>query len=259
MSGCTLSVYYISSSDISLEIMDYFPFILLGHQVLDFLFSALSLHFSINVLFRKSLLKKSGNISSTMTVNFVYVFIFAIASLIYHIYLFIFWRLDSIIYDGRILYVTGVIPWILMMTNSVMEFFLCIDRCLSVVFPFKYNGTQKNVFTILTIFGFIGGAVIIVYFCNLVFLYPADPVTTCRFFGCFVQANNFSMLMVKIIFILSNLVVALTLALLIKFVFKTNNASIKHMNNTVLIMVICTTFIELIPFVVAQIFYTVGW
>ena len=152
----------------------------------------------------------------------------------------------------------GVIPWVLMLINSVMEFFLCIDRCLSVLFPFKYNENQKNAFTCLTVFGLLGGVILVIWLNRLIFMYPLSPISGCRFIGCFVQQSSYSMLLIKIIFVLLNIVAAIILGILLKVILKSSSQFTRQMNNRVLLMVVATTIIELVPYGIAQIFSTVS-
>uniref|UniRef100_A0A914QE11 Serpentine receptor class gamma n=1 Tax=Panagrolaimus davidi TaxID=227884 RepID=A0A914QE11_9BILA len=52
-----------------------------------------------------------------------------------------------------------------------------------------------------------------------------------------------------------NVVSAVVLFLIIKVSLNANNSAVKRMNNTVLVMVGCTTILEFIPLLTAQIFF----
>uniref|UniRef100_A0A914QMH4 Uncharacterized protein n=1 Tax=Panagrolaimus davidi TaxID=227884 RepID=A0A914QMH4_9BILA len=85
---------------------------------------------------------------------------------------------------------------------------------------------------------------------------PTTSKTACQFFSCVAGASNKYIFAARIGFNIINIIFALILAFLIK---KTiiNSKSAAQMNKTVFILLISTTFIELIPFLSAQIFVLV--
>src|SRR5689334_8744129 len=123
--------------------MSYIYYVNLAHDAAEFILSVFSVYYCINVLFRKSVLKKSVKLSPTITVYFGFVFVTAVTATAYFAYLIIFWRPEGADYNAYLLYFGGLVPGLFFNTSSIAETFLCIERCISLLFPLKYSQTMK--------------------------------------------------------------------------------------------------------------------
>ena len=239
--------------------MEFYPYICIFEHFLCFLLVNLSLIFSVKILFNRQILKKGASLSPPIIVYFIYVFIFGLVSNVNFAYLFAFFRPETPNnYDARILYFCGFLPAIFMTTNSVIEFFLCIDRCISIIFHVHYTRHQKLCFSIITFGGMIFASGVIIYLARYLDFIPTTSETQCRIFGCLLWGSKYTNV-IKISLISSNIFAGIILATMIRCVFKNqNNLGCKRINKVVLITICTSTFIELPPFIVTHIFLAVS-
>ena len=163
-----------------------------------------------------------------------------------------FWSKEESLYDARIIVVSGIIPWLTLSLNSIVDFFLCFERCLIIIFPILYSDTKKRNYTFLgfTIVGFIG--LLTIFGNKVIESYPLTPNTSCRFITCLIKNTSHSIYF-RIFSIILNVITASWLLILIKFSLKAKTAKTKRMNNIVLFMTIIIIVFELIPIVFSQI------
>lgn len=236
--------------------MPYINYVNLAHECCDLILSSLAVYYSIRVLLQKQLLKKSVDVSPAITVYFGFVLYWSVTATCQYAYQIIFWRPENGDYNAYILYFSGVIPGVFLSTSSVAEIFLCVERCISLIYPVAYTKKYRVIYAIVMFFGLLG----FMGFSgvdNYVKAFPASAVTSCQFISCFVGAVHKHIFFMKIGTNLISIVVAIILAILIKRVV-INNKSATQMNKTVFILIISTTVIELIPFVSAQIYIMVS-
>ena len=120
--------------------MSHVPYVALGNHLLDLSFTTVAMWITVKVLFRtKTAVIKTSNISPTITVFYWYIFLRSLWSFINFAYLLGWFRLNTILYDARVLYILGMFPGIFVTTNSLVELFLCLDRCLYIIFPLQYS------------------------------------------------------------------------------------------------------------------------
>ena len=229
--------------------MDHVVYVIFANQLLCFGLAIYSFYCSVNILFRKQHLAKTPYLSASLILYFFYIFVFALSSIIYFVYFFIFWRFDTVIYDAKIFFLLGIVPFVTTLLNAPMEWILCMDRCFAVIFHLRY--TQKRQ-TIFMGFGLVIIALIVFYYVNALRIYfPAGTTTNCRFFGCFNQSN---LLPMKLAGTIISLLTAIAFAILIKFKFHTTSNIVKRINKTILIIICLSTFNELIPILIGQIY-----
>ena len=234
--------------------VEYILVLILSYDLLCLGLSMFILFCSSHLLFQKR--RISSNMSPPMKVYFYYVFGYSILSLIYYPYCLLFWRFDRVDYDARILFLFGSAPAILLSINPLMEFFLCLDRCIFICFLLKYTKSTQKLFAVISGFGTL--SVIGLY----VFMYqpyfPSTSTSKCRFSSCLIT-SNFLALLVKGILIGMSFAATLILAIILKYKLTTTNTSAKKINKTVLIIIGVTTAIELIPYIISQCFLSVGF
>ena len=169
--------------------MEYLTVVMLIHDCIIFILSILCLYISISVLLNKNLIKKCFNFSPTITIYLTYLFLWSLTSFLSCAYLISFWRPETSIYDGRILYLIGLPSAILMMLNPIMESTLCFDRCLSIIFPLKYSRREKNLFACFAVCQILFVLGLMVWINKLIPIFnQLLPTTNCRFFGCIVAS-----------------------------------------------------------------------
>ena len=231
--------------------MEHVVYVIFANQLLCFGLAICSFYWSVNIIFRKPHLAKTPYLSATLVFYFAYIFLFGLTSIVYFVYFFILWRFDLVIYNGKVLYLLGIVPFICTSINSPMEWVLCMDRCLAVTFHLRYTKKRQALFTVFGIT--VIACVTFVYADILRIYFPAGTPTACRFFGCFFQGNT-NMLYIKLGGTICSLVTVIAFAFLIKFKFHTVNKNVKRINKTVLIIICLTTFTELIPILIGNTF-----
>ena len=235
--------------------MGYLLYLIIYYSGIILVLSILSLYFSIKVLFNKRLLMKSSNLSFIMTLYFVYVFILGISCVVYFPYYFIFWSFEKVTYDARILFLLESVYFILINLSSVIGVLQCIDISLSITFSAQFTRRHRLLFLCMSIICIF--AVILYFVYNLRVFYPETPVTECRFFACFLKSGSY-LLCFKGVAIILNLAGSIIFAVLFKKFITTSTPITERIYKVTLILILATTFIEFIPFVISQLFYFVS-
>ena len=236
--------------------MVYRAFVNLFHSISCLIFSILALYSSSNVLFRKKLLKNSASLSPTLVTYFVFIFIWAILTLIHCVYLISNWNPTNAVYNAYILYFTGFGPSISLTANSIAESFLCVERAVSLLFPIKYSEKKRHRFAWATALGLISTTVLSFFINGYHHVYPGSGETFCQNFACLI--GNFYLFYIKIGLNVINIFFAIILSILIRRNLNSSNKNTKAINRMMATLISLTTSIELIPFFAGQVFLLVS-
>lgn len=231
----------------------YFCLILFQH-IFSLFMATVSLYFSAKVLCHKNGKKI---MSPNMLLYFVYVLIYCLFSFPYCIYCILICYFQDTVYLAKVPYFLGITVFVLLFINPFIEFLLCIDRCLYILFPNGYSKIyQKHFFAVSLIGIFVINTVFIFNFQQ----YYPDTSTTeiCLFFSCLLKSTKFIMFL-KGILVISSFVDSIFLAFLIKIRINANNGNMRRINKTFIIIIALTVINELFPFVLAEIFLIVSF
>lgn len=204
---------------------------------------------STRLLFHRSLFKNITKFSPLISIYFVFLFLYSTTSLVNFAYMLAFWRPETNEYNGLVMFWLGVTPFLLGYLGTILEIFLCLDRCFSIIFPFKYSAHHRLYLTHL--------ALILVVFVAWFELFTAgilgtlqriQPQTSCTIFGCLLASLPTTYLSdSKIVIIFTNLAGGLTLYGLRRFMLRSNNIQNKRISKSVVIIIISTAFFETVP------------
>jgi hypothetical protein len=224
---------------------EIFLFIVLFQLIISFFIQTLIIIKCFYIIKCKSVI---ANLSATLILYFYYLFFTSISLGGYNIYAIIFWRPTETEHNAKILYFVGLISWILLVSNPIFEFCLCIERCFAIYFPVFYNQRLQHFMHFISVFCFVF-YVILFIFLNGILKLPKEKITSCPFFECiFYQTIERDAIELKIIFSAIDVISAVLLLFLLKFKFKKNgNSEEKSLNKTVFIIIFATTAFEVTP------------
>ena len=178
-------------------------------------------------------------------IYFLYLLLFCITSILNFGYLIVFWRPTENIYNGRLLFWLGFSPMNLGILATVVETFLCLDRCLSIIFSIKYSPRYRIYWSWITIFGLLMSFGILLWINPMLSVIPESGPTTCTAFACFII--TFYPTYTKFGFALINSVAGVTLYFLTRFTLNDESVKNRRITKTILIIIASTTFFELFP------------
>ena len=233
--------------------------IILFHDVFALGIAIASIILSIQSL-RISLQRKVLKISPILTVHFCHTLLWSLSTLVSSAYLIIFWRFDSVIYDARILYLTGLFSVSFLFSITIIYSFLCIDRCLSILFPLGYGIKWKTNYAVFTaIFPFSTLCLILWIKQSFNNNIPAVSQTECRNFACLAERDGTNSILttIRIVMAVINISLAASLLLIIKNNIKIKNGFMKRVNKTVIWIIIFTIIFDFIPSLIGKLFVQV--
>ena len=232
--------------------------ITLAQEIFCLLLSCLSLWCALIMILRNKALTKTKQFSPIMKIYFVYIFVFSFATIFHQGYLVFYWSSEESKYDARIIFVVGIVPWVILCVNSIVEFFLCFERCLIIIFPILYSDDKKRKYAILALTVIFFVIISLIYVNKVVDAYPSQPETLCRFISCIIKNTDYSVYL-RMFSVVLNVLIAAWLLLLIKCSLKAKNEKTKRMNKTVLFMTTFNIVFELVPIVSSQVFVLVSF
>ena len=233
--------------------MKIFALITLLHHLLGILLMLISFKYCKNVLFDKKLFIKSWKFSPVLNFYFMFLFVYIITSVLYFLYLIIFWRPDENIYDARIMWWLGMPPFLLGYLATVIEICLCFDRCLSIVFPLKYTSQHRLYCSYVTVCSVFLGCGVICWTTWILSIIPQTPGTPCMVYGCLLVAlpPGSYLTSTKFSLVFTNFVGGVVLYVIKKCFLKGNSILNRSITITVVIIVASTTFFEVAPTLVS--------
>uniref|UniRef100_A0A914YS08 Uncharacterized protein n=1 Tax=Panagrolaimus superbus TaxID=310955 RepID=A0A914YS08_9BILA len=143
-----------------------------------------------------------------------------------------YWRPEGIIlFNAQTMFIIGIFSFILTFLYALVECFICVDRCISVIFPTVYSKGFQIVFMLIG-FGFIAFTAFLFYGTTSPFYPPSPAATTCLFFACMVAKSSY--LLIKGCTVVAGFTASMILAFLIKYKFNAANKSATKINRTVI-------------------------
>ena len=240
--------------------MNWYPYIVLSNNVITFILSVAALYYSIKVLFKKVLLFKILKFSPIVSIFFIYGLTFSIVTVLYCLFLFIFWRPDSVIYEARELYVHGLVTGKLVSLNPVLGAFLCIDRCATILAPTKYDEKFKKIHTFICVICVVGILGISIWMTLSLNPFPQSSQTNCMFYGCFLTPVVLWQTQTqKIVTTCVNMAGCGLLFILLTFYLKNCSSVTLRINRTVILILLLTTVCDFSPSIISNIFQSVGF
>ena len=239
--------------------MDFQALIVLGHHLLRLLLSFLSLKYSFILLRKQNRLNKTTKFSPLLKMYFVGILIFSLISLVNVVYLIAFWRPVENLYNAYLLFWMGFFPFLVGYVGTVLEIFLCFERCLSIVFPFKLFSSRFHLyFGYLSLIGLAAFTYGFLEFSTILVMAPRTPITNCTVFGCMlIGLPKASLFPPKITCLITNAIGGILLWILIKIYLKTGQTNQRKMGKTLLIIIASCTFFEIAPNIISSLFNTV--
>lgn len=208
-------------------------------------------------MFTTKHLRLSG--SPLLLLFFSYLTIESSTALIYTGYVLIFWRPNEIIYENVTMYLIGIIPWILLISNPIFEFALCVERCCVVLFPYKYFNHWKRTMCI-TVFIVTTVTLMLMLWINDFIWLPPNEISQCRYFSCVITAIPAKYMNIyKIVISVLEVFAALMLMMLIKFRKLTMSKKGKKKNMVILIIIFSTLLFEFGPNIADTIYFYVSF
>ena len=234
--------------------IDFIKLAALAHHLVCLAFSLCVLKFLKTVVLNKKILQKTLKFSPVLTIYFLYLLLFCVSSIINFIYLIGFWRPESNAYDARFLFWLGVFPFLLGSLNTVVETFLCLDRCLSIIFFLKYTSKWRIYTSFATLFGLIISLGVLLWINPIFSAVPESGTTTCTIFACFI--SQFVITLTQLAFLAINSMAGVILYFLARFTLN-QNAENRRIIRTIVIVVASTTFFEIVPRIFAWFLFKV--
>ena len=199
------------------------------------------------------------NASPVLMIIFCYFTVVSFLMLIYVTYILIHWRPHEILYNGRVLYLIGLIPWTLLISNPIFEFALCIERCLIILFPHKYFNFWKKPMCVGVC---VSTAIILVtnLWLNDFIWLPENGPTECRYFSCVITPippkfmNTY-----KIVIAVAEGVAAVFLLYLVKCKTISISKKVKRKSVAILAIIVSTIVFEITPNVMDSIYFSVSF
>uniref|UniRef100_A0AC35FGM5 G-protein coupled receptors family 1 profile domain-containing protein n=1 Tax=Panagrolaimus sp. PS1159 TaxID=55785 RepID=A0AC35FGM5_9BILA len=126
---------------------------------------------------------------------------------------------------------------------------LCIDRCLSLIFPVNYDFNKKKIFLVFTLAYIFIGTGILIRVCSMIEVFPKSSKTSCRFFGCLMTlATPQFISLTKALFSLPNVILGIVLSVLIHKTFRNKrDKKSDKINKTVYLIIGITTLSVMLP------------
>ena len=233
---------------------------ILLETLIQLLAAIITIYFSINILLRKRLYKQTKATSSTIIIYLYYQLIWGLFTVILDAYTIVLWRPETILYHQKVLYAIGFPSYMLTLLNTVIESFLGLDRCLCIIFPTRYKQTLKPIFGVITIIGFAIYTILMILMNKFMDTFWRDLTIPCRFFGCIILQNPIaSVYFLKLATIIANAIIAVVLVGLLKYYMSSiSSKSNKRIHKTIIFVIASTTFFELFPNILGNIFQKVG-
>uniref|UniRef100_A0AC35FXD8 G-protein coupled receptors family 1 profile domain-containing protein n=1 Tax=Panagrolaimus sp. PS1159 TaxID=55785 RepID=A0AC35FXD8_9BILA len=146
------------------------------------------------------------------------------------------------------MYFIGIVPEILLISNPLFEFVLCVERCILLTSPYKYFYRWKK-FTFFSLISFSAAAIAANLWIYNFIWFPSEFDSECQYFTCIISVFPISYIIVyKIIFAVGEISIGLILLYLIKSCTKETTSNAKKKKNMVVLSIIWTTVcLELIP------------
>lgn len=234
-------------------------YIYLIHYCINVAVSALSLKFSSDILFKKMLIKNSSNLVPFIFLYVIYCFILNITMFFHYFYMLVLWRPNQNVYDARILFAIGGLSTLISILHPFVEIFLCIERCIIVVFPLKYNPKLKFIFSSLSAMMIIAINGLVFVNSSLVCNFPSNSTTICQMYYCigFIFPSQYAQL-IKAVFAFLNVLLCVLLYLLLKKFTNDTSSTAKRINKTIMYMTIATVLVDFAPNVIGQLFFAVS-
>ena len=166
--------------------MSFFPYLILIYDISHAILSFISLILSFYGLKQQRISAKkfTTNFSPILTIYFLFMFIYSLSWLLYAVFLLTFWRPTINIYNTQIMYILGSSYACLIHVVSIMEAFLAIERCLTIIFPIKYTPKLQRLFNIFVVFMLGLTLGIVIWISDTIKVYPSFLVTECLYFDC---------------------------------------------------------------------------
>lgn len=165
--------------------MAFFASAVLVQIILTLTFQAVVLY-KCYQMFTKRLLRTSA--TPVLRVFFGYLATVSTTTIIHCVYMIALWRPFEIIYDGPFMYITGGIPYVLLISNPVYEFALCVERCCVIAFPHTYYHNYKKSMAFGAFFFTIITVVCNAWVNGFIWL-PPEGLSWCRFFSCMISGK----------------------------------------------------------------------
>ena len=227
--------------------------ITLFHHLICLILSLLTFLFSARVVFNKTLLLKSLKFCPVISIYIVFLFIWACFTILNSTHLILLWRLETNVYNAYLLYWFGCFPYILNHMGTVLEIFMCIDRCISTLLPMTYSSNCRIYFCIVTVLSLIGFVLVFLHFNPLHTLIPKDEITPCRTFGCLLVFKQYgNLFQTKLSIIFTNTAGGIILFALVKTRLKAFcHAANRRICKNLLIVIASSTCFEISPTLIA--------
>ena len=198
-----------------------------------------------------------ANSTPTFILFFSYLTLVSVTAIPYCLYVIAFWRPDEIIYQEKVMYLVGIVPWILVISNPIFQFGLCLERCFIVAFPYRYLHKWKRTMCIFVL-TFSLFVMSLVMWLDGFFWLPPDSEPACQYFSCVISALSQKYITVyKISIAVLEFIVALILGALIKQ--KTKSTKSKTKNIVILVVVATTVICELTPNIIDTIVQNISF
>ena len=165
-----------------MEWIDYFNILILVHLFLQLTFSIFILYKTYRILIIKNIFSKA---TISMILYFCFTAFLSFTLGLYSIFAIIFWRPDTVLANPTTLYIIGFIPWILICVNPVCEFFLCLERIFTILFPYQYLEKSKKLMAGFTCSCVLGCLLFNLFMNEFTTKVSQLPEQRCRFFTCF--------------------------------------------------------------------------
>ena len=163
---------------------DVLPWIILFNDVITLVMSLIASSLALALSGINFTHKLTISFSPTMTVYFIYVFVSGLLNVFHYFYLVFLWHPKIIFYNAIILYTTGAATTQLQACVPIMELFLCLDRCCTIVFPGSYGKRKKVITAGVAVLTIVCVTIAYSITTQVIELIPTSTVTTCRIAGC---------------------------------------------------------------------------
>uniref|UniRef100_A0A914PL12 G-protein coupled receptors family 1 profile domain-containing protein n=1 Tax=Panagrolaimus davidi TaxID=227884 RepID=A0A914PL12_9BILA len=162
-------------------------------------------------------------------------------------YLLIFWQSINATYNAQILFLLGGISIQALTYAPLIETFLCVDRCLAILFPTKYSTFWKYFIAVFAVFLYILTFLGYNFFTNTINNFPTTIETKCIVFLC--QKDRQSQL-ITVSFKFSTAVINVFGTIILGALMKNRiiaTTAIKRINQVVFHMLISTVALVFVP------------
>ena len=242
--------------------MAFFAYLIFGYNLISAVLTLISIALSYYGLqHQRKLSKKDHGAAPIITVFFGFMLIYSISWLLYVGYLLLLWRPDENLYNVQIFWAVSMLRACLSYITAVMETFLAIDRCLTIIFPTKYGKTLKKYFSFFTTIMLILIFAFVIWITRTLESYPTFTSTQCLYIDCLNQSLKRKYTYeTKCVLVGINQLSGIALFLLFKFYNKNNTtASMKRINKTLLIIIFSSLLFDFAPIFLNQILSMVSF